>query len=149
MSVVELSAEAVRGFLPHRGHALFVEGACVDGESIKGDVVWAADHPVLQGHFPGLPIVPGVFLIEAAAQLGGVWIASTHRDKTGLGMLASVRRALVHQPLPAGTGIRYALKVAASGASFFSVSGVGSLADGQKVVTLDLVIAVRPNDATA
>ncbi|MCW7540418.1 hypothetical protein OOT46_21555 [Aquabacterium sp. A7-Y] len=138
--------------LPHRGAALFVQQAAVEGASIRGEACWSAEHPVLQGHFPGQAIVPGVFLIEAAAQLGGVWIARTHAGQQGLGVLASVRKALVHRLVMPQERVRYELQVTAAGDRFFSVRGHafgaattpegGDAGDG-KVLTIDLLIAVR------
>ena len=142
--------------LPHRGHALFVQQAVVAGASIRGEACWSADHPVLQGHFPGQAIVPGVFLIEAAAQLGGIWIARSHAGRQGLGVLASVRKALVHRLVLPQERVRYELQVAAAGDRFFSVRGQafgaattpdgGDAGDG-KVLTVDLLIAVRTGPA--
>lgn len=138
--------------LPHRGDALFVQSAEVEGSSIRGEACWSAQHPVLQGHFPGQAIVPGVFLIEAAAQLGGVWIARSHAGRQGLGVLASVRKALVHRLVMPDERVRYELQLAAAGERFFSVRGhafgsataaEGAEAPDAKVLTIDLLIAVR------
>jgi len=142
--------------LPHRGDALFVQSAEVEGTSIRGEACWSALHPVLQGHFPRQAIVPGVFLIEAAAQLGGVWIARSHKGRQGLGVLASVRKALVHRIVMPDERVRYELQLAAAGERFFSVRGhaygSATAADGRdagdgKVLTIDLLIAVRAEQA--
>lgn len=138
-----VGAEAIESLIPHRGAALFVREATLEGEFVHGEVAWDAQHPVLQGHFPGQPIVPGVFLVEAAAQLAGVWIASTYPQTPGLGMLAGIRKVLVHSPLLAEQPVRFSLKVNGSAGGLFSVSGVGSGDQGQKVVTLDLLIVVK------
>mgnify|MGYP001606289747 CR=1 FL=1 len=70
-NVIKLNKDDICLLLPHRDHALFLLDAVVEGPHVTGTACWADSHPHLTGHFPGLPIVPGVFLIEAAAQLGG------------------------------------------------------------------------------
>lgn len=143
-------------YLPHRGDALFVQSAEVEGSRVRGVARWSVRHPVLQGHFPEQAIVPGVFLIEAAAQLGGVWIARSHDGQQGLGVLASVRKALVHRLVMPDEFVHYDLQVAAAGERFFSVRGhacgAASEAEGRdagddKVLTIDLLIAVRTGPA--
>lgn len=137
------SAEQVAGLLPHRGHALFVASAEVDGDTVRGECVWQREHPHLDGHFPQMPIVPGVFLIEAGAQLAGVLIAARHPGERGLGMLAGVRRTLVHRPVLPGDRIHFELDVRANPGGMFDAKGTGRFADGGKAVTLDLMVAVR------
>jgi len=60
--------------LPHREPFIFVDAvvAHVPGERAEGVKKFAANDPVFRGHFPGDPIVPGVLLTEALAQLAGI-----------------------------------------------------------------------------
>lgn len=60
--------------LPHRAPFLFVDGIVdlVPGTSAIGIKTFHADEPMFIGHFPGNPIVPGVILTEALAQLAGI-----------------------------------------------------------------------------
>lgn len=59
--------------LPHREPFVFVDAVVdlVPGESATGEKTFPHTDPVFRGHFPGDPIVPGVLLVEALAQLAG------------------------------------------------------------------------------
>ncbi len=60
--------------LPHRAPFVFVDevSELVPGESAIGRKVFAAEEPFFRGHFPGDPLVPGVILTEALAQVAGI-----------------------------------------------------------------------------
>jgi 3-hydroxyacyl-[acyl-carrier-protein] dehydratase len=69
-----LDAMRIMELLPHRYPFLLIDRiiACQPGESITALKNVTIDEPVFQGHFPGRPIMPGVLIIEAMAQAGGV-----------------------------------------------------------------------------
>ena len=59
--------------LPHGPEFRFIDRitALVPGQTGSGDYTLRGDEPFLRGHFPGQPLMPGVLLVEAAAQLAG------------------------------------------------------------------------------
>lgn len=60
--------------LPHRDPFVFVDRV-VDlqsGESARGEKIFPPDDPMFRGHFPDDPLVPGVILTEALAQMAGI-----------------------------------------------------------------------------
>ena len=68
--------------LPHRYPFLLVDRIhSIDGDnSAIGIKNVTVNEPHFQGHFPGLPVMPGVLIIEAMAQVGGMLLLGTIED---------------------------------------------------------------------
>lgn len=64
----------ILGILPHRYPLVMVDRvtAIEPGKSIHGHKCVAYNEPWFQGHFPARPIMPGVLILEALAQIGGI-----------------------------------------------------------------------------
>ena len=80
--------EQIKQIIPHRDPMLMVD--CIEqldqeAGTVVGVKTFTGDEEFFKGHFPGNPIVPGVFLIEALAQTGAVAILSREEylGKTG------------------------------------------------------------------
>ena len=81
----EMDALQIREALPHRYPFLLIDRvtACVPGESITAVKNVSLNEPFFQGHFPKRPVMPGVLIIEAMAQAGGVLSHVTHESTGG------------------------------------------------------------------
>ncbi len=64
----------IQNYLPHRYPFLLVDRVVelTPGESIVALKNVTANEPFFEGHFPGLPIMPGVLIVEAMAQAAGI-----------------------------------------------------------------------------
>jgi len=78
--------QQILSFLPHRYPFLLIDRVLEInvGEQIKALKNVTINEPFFQGHFPGMPIMPGVLIIEAMAQAGGVLVfAALDQEKYG------------------------------------------------------------------
>lgn len=81
---VFLDSEAINKILPHRYPFLLVDQVLdlVPLEYVVGIKNISNNEPFFQGHFPGKPIMPGVLIVEAMAQVGGIMLLNSETDPT-------------------------------------------------------------------
>ena len=102
-----LDIDQILDLLPHRYPFLLLDrvNELVPGERISGAKNVSANEPYLQGHFPGHPIMPGVLVVEALAQICCVLAFETRGRKPAEGFLyylAGVDDARFKRPVRPG-----------------------------------------------
>jgi UDP-3-O-[3-hydroxymyristoyl] N-acetylglucosamine deacetylase/3-hydroxyacyl-[acyl-carrier-protein] dehydratase len=98
--------------MPHRYPMLLVDRIIeMSPERIVGIKNVTINEPFFQGHFPGQPIMPGVLLIEAMAQVGGVMLLNTVEDPEGkLVYFLGIDNARFRQAVVPGDQVTFVLE---------------------------------------
>ena len=87
-----LNIDQIKEIIPHRYPFLLVD-KIVElevGKRAVGIKNVTANEPFFQGHFPEYPLMPGVLIIEAMAQVGAVAMMSLEENKGKLGVFAGI-----------------------------------------------------------
>ncbi|MBF8250719.1 MAG: fabZ-2, partial [Deltaproteobacteria bacterium] len=128
-------------YLPHRYPFLLVDRILEIGEAkIVGMKNVTINEPFFQGHFPGHPIMPGVLIIEAMAQVGGIFAFKSMNatPETKVVYFMGIDGARFRKPVLPGDQIRFELELLKKRGTVYSFKG-RALVDGTLVAEAELL----------
>jgi 3-hydroxyacyl-[acyl-carrier-protein] dehydratase len=141
---ITLDVQGIMERLPHRFPFLLIDKitACTPGESITAVKNVTINEPFFQGHFPDRPVMPGVLIIEAMAQAGGVLSHLTHADMDPkpLYFLASVDEARFRRTVGPGDQLTLLVEVDRVSRGMWRYRCEASV-DGEKAVSARILCA--------
>jgi 3-hydroxyacyl-[acyl-carrier-protein] dehydratase len=140
---IVLDIDAIRDILPHRYPFLLVDRIVeMDTDRIVGIKNVTANEPFFEGHFPEFPVMPGVLMVEAMAQVGGVLVLSKMEDrKSKLVLLAGVDGAKFRRPVRPGDQLRIEVKVLRQKSTMVKVAGTCTV-DGALAAEAEILCVV-------
>ena len=146
-----LDVTEIQKILPHRYPFLFVD-AIVEMERLKrvvGIKNVTINEAHFQGHFPGKPIMPGVLIIEAMAQTGGLLLLTEVPDREKkLLYFVAVDGARFRRPVVPGDQLKLEIKVVSWRGDFCKLDGRATV-DGQLAAEATLMCKMVDRDIPA
>ncbi len=142
-----LSAKEIEAILPHRYPFLLVDRVLhvnLEDNEIVGLKNVTLNEPFFQGHFPSVPIMPGVLILEALAQTGGILVHQKGYGKK-IAVLLNVTSAKFRRPVVPGDVLHLHAKgihISGNGGRFRAKA----LVDGQLVAEAELSFALVDKD---
>lgn len=107
-----LDIQAIQQILPHRFPMLLVDRIVeLEADRIVGIKNVTANEPFFAGHFPEFPVMPGVLIVEAMAQVAGVLVLKDLGSQQKVVFLASIEQAKFRRPVVPGDQLRIEMKV--------------------------------------
>lgn len=142
-----LDINMIQKMLPHRYPFLFVDKILeMSDKRVVGIKNVTIDEPFFQGHFPGHPIMPGVLIIEAMAQVAGVGGLQMKGNKGKLAYFISINNAKFRKPVLPGDSLRIEVDCLKTKLSMLQVHAIAKV-DDAVVAEADLMFAfMTPNE---
>ncbi|HKW47785.1 MAG TPA: 3-hydroxyacyl-ACP dehydratase FabZ, partial [Gemmatimonadaceae bacterium] len=140
-----MEVEDIMKVLPHRYPFLLVDRILeLDaGKRVVGVKNVTINEPFFQGHFPGHPIMPGVLIIEAMAQVGGMLLLGAIPDpQSKVVYFTSLNNVKFRRPVKPGDQLRCELDVLQVRGSMCKMQGVAKV-DGEVVAEAEMGAIVR------
>lgn len=135
-----LDINAIREILPHRYPMLLVDRIVeLEAERIVGIKNVTHNEPFFQGHFPNFPVMPGVLIVEAMAQVAGVLVLKSIEGRASkVVLLASIEQAKFRRPVVPGDQLRMEMTVIKRKASIAKMAGRATV-DGVLVAEAEVM----------
>ena len=142
-----LDLQDILKILPHRYPFLLVDAILeLEAERIVGIKNVTANEPFFMGHFPEFPVMPGVLIVEAMAQVAGVLVLKQIPDRENkLVLLATIEQAKFRRPVRPGDQMRIEMKLTKRKASIAKMHGVATV-DGAVVAEAEVMCKLADRD---
>ena len=128
-----LSLEEIQKILPHRYPFLLVDRitSLEKGKRVEGLKNVTINEPFFQGHFPGRPIMPGVLIAEAMAQVGGILALLATPENLGNPsiFLMGLDKVRFRHPAVPGDQLRLEVETVRGGKKFWKMHGQAFVGD--------------------
>ena len=126
-----LTTREIMDILPHRSPFLLVDAIedFKEGEYAIGRKCITYDEPYFQGHFPKMPIMPGVLQVEALAQTGAVAILCKEEFKGRIAVFAGIDKCKFKRPVVPGDVLTLKTEITALRGPVGMGHGVASVGD--------------------
>lgn len=142
-----MNIDKILGYLPHRYPMLLVDRIIEiePGKSIKGVKCVTFNEQFFQGHYPGMPVMPGVLIIEAMAQVGAVLLLSDPKLEGLVPLIGAIDAVKLRKPVIPGDQLVTVAEIA----WIKGVIGkmiVSATVDGQPVASAEITCKLVPRE---
>jgi UDP-3-O-[3-hydroxymyristoyl] N-acetylglucosamine deacetylase/3-hydroxyacyl-[acyl-carrier-protein] dehydratase len=136
---------AIMKILPHRYPFLLVDRITrMEGETIEGIKNVTINEPFFVGHFDGNPIMPGVLILEAMGQVGGIMLMNKVEDYTKVWVyFVAIDNARFKRPVVPGDQITFKLEMLWFKRGLCKMKGEAYI-EGELVCSAELMASVVP-----
>ena len=138
-----LDIEQIKEIIPHRYPFLLVDRILEveEGKKAVGLKNVSANEEFFNGHFPDYPVMPGVLIVEALAQVGAVAMLKKEENQGRLAFFAGIDNCRVKKQVRPGDQLRLEVEIVRARGSIGKGKGIATV-DGELVCETDIMFAL-------
>ena len=145
-----LDSQGIRSIIPHRYPFLLVDKIIelTPGVRAVGIKNVTANEPFFVGHFPTYPVMPGVLIVEAMAQVGAVALLSTEQFKGQMAFFAGIDKVRFKRQVQPGDSLLLTVELGQMRRNIGSGSGTATV-DGELACRGEFMFALAPDPSAS
>lgn len=138
-----LDSQQIHEIIPHRYPFLLVDRILEieDGKRAVGIKNVSVNEPFFVGHFPGYPVMPGVLIVEALAQVGAVAMLKKEENRGRLAFFAGIDSCRFKKQVKPGDQLRLEVEIIRAKGAVGKGKGVATV-DGELVCEAEIMFAL-------
>lgn len=142
--ITMLDVQQIKEIIPHRYPFLLVDKVLEmdEGKRVVGVKNVAANEPFFAGHFPEYPVMPGVLILEALAQVGAIAVLDMEQNKGKIGFLASVDKCRFKREVKPGDQLQLEVEIIRMRGAIGKGKGIATV-NGEVACEAEIMFAIK------
>ncbi|RYM05498.1 3-hydroxyacyl-ACP dehydratase FabZ [Sporolactobacillus sp. THM7-7] len=142
-----LTIDDIKKILPHRYPFLLVDRVLEveEGKRAVGIKNVSANEPFFNGHFPDYPVMPGVLIVEALAQISGIAVLNQGEEAGVLTLFAGIDKCRFKRQVRPGDQLRLESEILRFRGSFAKARGTATV-DGEVACEAEMMFALKKSE---
>ncbi len=139
-----LDIQQIKDIIPHRYPFLLVDKVTEmeEGKRVVGLKNVSANEPFFQGHFPEYPVMPGVLILEALAQVGAIAVLDIEQNKGKIGFLAGVDKCRFKREVKPGDQLQLEVEIIRMRGAIGKGKGIATV-NGEVACEAEIMFAIK------
>ncbi len=139
-----LDVQQIKEIIPHRYPFLLVDKVTEmeEGKRVVGLKNVSANEPFFEGHFPEYPVMPGVLILEALAQVGAIAVLDMEENKGKIGFLAGVDKCRFKREVKPGDQLELEVEIIRMKGPIGKGKGIAKV-DGEVACQAEITFAIK------
>lgn len=139
-----LDVQQIKDIIPHRYPFLLVDKVVEmeEGKKVVGIKNVTINEPFFEGHFPDYPVMPGVLILEALAQVGAIAVLDMEANKGKIGFLAGVDKCRFKRQVKPGDQLRLEVEIIRMKGPIGKGKGIATV-NGEVACQAEIMFAIQ------